>query len=102
MHIASVELSGVPARPNHGSLIMNRLHYGSISALACCTAIACGTGPDDTGSTDRTNTSSDTLIGTGNGPFVNESGLSANLSTAGKIDKNNEFFQSLGTNGRAC
>jgi hypothetical protein len=25
-----------------------------------------------------------------------------NLSTAGKIDKDNEFFKSLGTNGRAC
>src|SRR5262249_16645166 len=36
------------------------------------------------------------------GPFDNSNGASANLSLTGSIDTNNEFFQSVGTNGRAC
>ena len=35
-------------------------------------------------------------------PFVNPSGLARTFSTAGRIDTGNPFFQSLGTNGRAC
>jgi len=35
-------------------------------------------------------------------PFVNPSGLARTFSTAGHIDTDNPFFQSLGTNGRAC
>src|SRR5262245_25967288 len=35
-------------------------------------------------------------------PFVNPSGMSRTFSTAGRIDSGNPFFQSLGTNGRAC
>jgi len=34
--------------------------------------------------------------------FPDPTGVSANYTTAGSIDLNNEFFQSLGTNGRAC
>ena len=35
-------------------------------------------------------------------PFRNSSGFHATFSTAGSIDLRNEFFQSLGTNGRSC
>jgi len=34
--------------------------------------------------------------------FPNPSGFAATFSTAGSIDLSNPFFQSLGTNGRAC
>jgi len=37
-----------------------------------------------------------------NTTFPNPSGLSATFSKQGSIDLNNEFFQPLGTNGRAC
>src|SRR5580765_871242 len=35
-------------------------------------------------------------------PFVNATGFARTYSTAGRIDTDNPFFQSLGTNGRAC
>lgn len=35
-------------------------------------------------------------------PFINPSGLARTFSTAGPVDTGNPFFQSLGTNGRAC
>ncbi len=35
-------------------------------------------------------------------PFPNATGLAATYSTAGAIDLSNPFFQSLGSNGRAC
>ena len=35
-------------------------------------------------------------------PFANASGSSATYSTAGFIDVDNPFYQSLGTNGRSC
>jgi hypothetical protein len=35
-------------------------------------------------------------------PVPNRAGFSATFSTAGKIDLTGPFFQSLGTNGRAC
>jgi cytochrome c peroxidase len=35
-------------------------------------------------------------------PFRNPAGFAATFSTAGRIDLSNPFFQSLGTNGRAC
>jgi hypothetical protein len=35
-------------------------------------------------------------------PFPNPTGFSATISTAGRIDLTNEFFQNLGTNGRRC
>ena len=35
-------------------------------------------------------------------PFVDPSGMVRTFSTSGPIDRNNAFFQSLGTNGRAC
>jgi processive rubber oxygenase RoxA-like protein len=35
-------------------------------------------------------------------PFVNATGLARTFSTSGRIDTDNPFFQSLGTNGRAC
>ena len=34
--------------------------------------------------------------------FANPSGAAATFSTAGKVDLTGPFFQSLGTNGRAC
>ena len=36
------------------------------------------------------------------GPFVNPTGLAQSFSTTGPVDTDNPFFQSLGTNGRAC
>src|SRR5437764_15497157 len=35
-------------------------------------------------------------------PFPNPTGHAATYSTTGSIDLTNPFFQSLGTNGRAC
>jgi cytochrome c peroxidase len=35
-------------------------------------------------------------------PFPNPSGFAATVSTAGRIDLGNEFFQNLGANGRRC
>ncbi len=35
-------------------------------------------------------------------PVINGSGFATTVSTAGKIDLSNEFFQDLGTNGRRC
>ena len=35
-------------------------------------------------------------------PIKNSSGFHARFSTQGSIDLRNEFFQSLGTNGRTC
>src|SRR5205085_12049379 len=35
-------------------------------------------------------------------PFRNATGFAATYSTTGSIDLTNPFFQSLGTNGRAC
>ena len=35
-------------------------------------------------------------------PFPNASGFASTVSTAGRIDLSNEFFQDLGTNGRRC
>jgi hypothetical protein len=35
-------------------------------------------------------------------PFANNSGLAATVSTAGRVDLTGPFFQTLGTNGRAC
>ena len=35
-------------------------------------------------------------------PVPNSAGLSTTVSTAGKIDLTNEFFQDIGTNGRRC
>jgi cytochrome c peroxidase len=35
-------------------------------------------------------------------PFPNATGIAATYSTVGKIDLQGPFFQSLGTNGRAC
>jgi hypothetical protein len=37
-----------------------------------------------------------------NQPYANPSGSHATFSTSGSIDLRNEFFQSLGTNGRSC
>ena len=44
----------------------------------------------------------DALFIENNTVFANASGLSATYSTQGAIDLDNEFFQSLGTNGRSC
>jgi hypothetical protein len=76
---------------------MRAIHLSLLSVLGCSALGACGSTP-----TEQTRAASDALFGDGTGPFINPSGLSANLSTAGKIDASNEFFQSLGTNGRAC
>src|SRR5256886_14036472 len=35
-------------------------------------------------------------------PFANTTGVAATFSTVGKVDLTGPFFQSLGTNGRAC
>ena len=35
-------------------------------------------------------------------PVANPTGVAATFNTAGKIDLTGPFFQSLGTNGRAC
>ena len=35
-------------------------------------------------------------------PFPNATGVAATFSTAGRVDLQGPFFQSLGTNGRGC
>jgi cytochrome c peroxidase len=35
-------------------------------------------------------------------PFANPTGIAATFNTAGPIDRDNPFFQKLGTNGRSC
>ncbi len=35
-------------------------------------------------------------------PFANKTGAAQTISTAGRIDRKNAFFQELGTNGRTC
>jgi hypothetical protein len=35
-------------------------------------------------------------------PFVNPTGVAKTFSSLGRVNTNNPFFQSLGTNGRAC
>jgi cytochrome c peroxidase len=37
-----------------------------------------------------------------NTPFADPSGFAVTINTGGAIDLSNEFFQSLGTNGRSC
>jgi hypothetical protein len=76
---------------------MRPIHWPFLSILGCSALAACGSA-----SIEGTRSSSEGLLGDGTGPFLNSTGLSANLTTAGKIDTTNEFFQSLGTNGRAC
>ncbi len=49
------------------------------------------------GDTNRTAVQQDDLE-----PFVNPTGMARTVSTSGPVDRNNAFFQSLGTNGRAC
>jgi hypothetical protein len=80
---------------------MKHIRRTVYSTLSCSIALACGCAPDARVD-EQVDKASDPLLGDDVGPFTNESGLSTNLSTAGKIDENNEFFQSLGTNGRAC
>src|SRR5512140_1809748 len=75
-----------------------------------CVADAGDDGDDSaTGDDEPTATSVDELASYGHGhvlpngvPFRNESGYAATISTTGKIDLGNEFFQDLGTNGRRC
>jgi cytochrome c peroxidase len=76
---------------------MKRFHWSLVSMLAVSAAFACGSAP-----TESSRAQSEALLGDGTGPFLNPSGLSANLSTEGAIDTTNEFFRSLGANGRAC
>jgi cytochrome c peroxidase len=85
-------------RPDTRGSAMRPVHLSFLSALGCCALAACGSAPTD----HRTGATSEPLLGDGSGPFLNQAGFSANLSTAGFIDRRNEFFQSLGTNGRAC
>ncbi len=63
---------------------------------------ACGSGP-----TEATGSTAAALHGNHNSlpndlPFENPTGEAATYSTAGHVDLTNEFFQSLGTNGRSC
>jgi hypothetical protein len=76
---------------------MRRLHT-ILSVLGGCLVLSCGgVRTEHSGSVAKALTG-----GQGTGPFQNSTGLSANVSTAGSIDFNNEFFQNLGTNGREC
>jgi hypothetical protein len=59
------------------------------SALAAAVLVSQGTGAEDQQQ----------------GPlivFANPTGLAATFNTAGRLDRNNPFFQKLGTNGRSC
>jgi cytochrome c peroxidase len=69
-----------------------------LSILAGSAALSCGGSVTEQPTVSTAALSSDDAAG----PFKNPSGASANLSTTGSIDTTNAFFQSLGTNGRAC
>jgi hypothetical protein len=78
---------------------MRVVHLSLVCLLGSVALAACSSRP---GEHENLSAESEALLGGGTGPFLNASGLSANISTAGKIDSTNEFFQSLGTNGRGC
>ena len=83
----------------------SRRWFGSPSPIGVAAALAVaaplvlaacdiGVGPDTVG------TEGAAVTMTGN--FSNSSGAAATVSKTGSIDTSNAFFQSLGTNGRAC
>jgi cytochrome c peroxidase len=77
---------------------MQRFRLGFLTILVSPIAVACGSAHLEQAGTASQALSHDQ----GTGPFHNAAGDAANLSTTGAIDVSNAFFQSLGTNGRAC
>jgi cytochrome c peroxidase len=78
---------------------MRHFHLKLLSVVGASAAISCGTAntdaPIDTVGSPLSPQAAE-------GPFDNPNGASANLSLTGTIDTTNAFFQSVGTNGRAC
>ncbi len=97
-------------------MLRGGLRFGA--ALASVLLSACGGGEGSVGAPDLTNqgTTHDEAAGSDHAggaatharrlpnrfPFANASGFAATYSTQGDIDLSGPFFQSLGTNGRAC
>jgi len=77
---------------------MNTEHFRYCWAILAC-ALACNYTLPASGRTDEINSA--TAI-----PFEtrssNASGTLATVTASGKLDRNNPFFQSLGSNGRSC
>ena len=71
--------------------VAGRRRLLSVCLVVTCAAwVASGQGEQDSGDRDPL------------APFVNPTGVARTFSTAGHVDTGNPFFQSLGTNGRAC
>jgi hypothetical protein len=75
---------------------------GSLTVVSFVAGCSGGADP-----TEATGTNENALKGFGrslpnNVPFPNPTGFAATYSTTGAVDLTNEFFQSLGTNGRSC
>jgi cytochrome c peroxidase len=85
----------------HNMRTTTRSRTRSVGALAMALAAPLGFAACDTGATpdvEEARASAVTLTQN----FSNPSGQHATVSTTGSIDQSNEFFQSLGTNGRSC
>ena len=65
--------------------------------FALCMGAVASCGVPDSGSDDIESVTSGLTSSN-----ANESGRAATFTAGGKIDTNNEFFQSLGSNGRSC
>src|SRR5215831_18379925 len=73
------------------------LRGAALLALVPWALTGCGDLQDDTSQGESPITSGDiTRV------YTNGSGSHQTISTTGNTDPNNPFFQSLGTNGRAC
>jgi cytochrome c peroxidase len=90
------EVSMQKVSPRRGSSPISRFAFAAVTLAAPLTFTAC-----DEGTVEDFQDSNAALTSlTGN--FANGSGTHATVSTTGSIDANNAFFQSLGSNGRAC
>jgi hypothetical protein len=82
--------------------ITSRHALGGLAVVALLGGCSGSTDPAEVTGTDEA-----ALNGFGNTlpnnvPFRNPTGFAATYSTTGSVDLTNEFFQSLGTNGRSC
>jgi|SoiMethySBSTD1v2_1073268.scaffolds.fasta_scaffold105756_3 hypothetical protein len=71
-----------------------------LSSVLCALIVGCSGGADDRASDFGASESA--LILPNNQEFANPTGRSASFSTAGSVDLDGTFFQSLGSNGRSC
>src|SRR5262245_20643773 len=85
-----------------GAMRKSTITLGLCHVFLAIPVAGCGAGAD--GQSKQTGSAESALEGTlaNNTEFSNPTGRSASFSTAGSVDLTGTFFQSLGTNGRAC